>query len=107
MSFGSCEKVELANQIMQINLPRLQARKLIRSEVPSGEVDIPDIFRAVSTYVAVVVAFFSVNCLSKIEHINLQSEISRSGEMNKALIESETKANQVELTSRRLKNRTR
>lgn len=60
-----------------------------------------------SIYVFIVVAFFSVNCLSKIEHINLQSEISRSGEMNKALIESETKANQVELTSRRLKNRTR
>lgn len=58
-------------------------------------------------YVVVVVAFFSDNSLSEIEHINLQSEISRSGEMNKALIESETKANRVELTSRSLKNRTR
>lgn len=60
-----------------------------------------------STIYVVVVAFFSVNSLSEIEHINLQSEISRSGEMNKALIESETKANRVELTSRRLRNRTR
>lgn len=59
------------------------------------------------TIYVVVVAFFSVNSLSEIEHINLQSEISRSGEMNKALIESETKANRVELTSRRLRNRTR
>lgn len=60
-----------------------------------------------STIYVVVVAFFTVNSLSEIEHINLQSEISRSGEMNKALIESETKANRVELTSRRLRNRTR
>lgn len=60
-----------------------------------------------STIYVVVVAFFSVNSLSEIEHINLQSEISRSDEMNKALIESETKANRVELTSRRLRNRTR
>lgn len=60
-----------------------------------------------TTIYVVVVAFFSVNSLSEIEHINLQSEISRSGEMNKALIESETKANRVELTSRRLRNRTR
>lgn len=60
-----------------------------------------------STIYVVVVAFFTVNSLSEIEHINLQSEISRSDEMNKALIESETKANRVELTSRRLRNRTR